>query len=114
MPESSRPGGISPNRDGHVRDNLFVSGWAGRGPSGTIPTNRAEAKTLAARLAGEVVDQGRGGAAALAELLGQRQVRTVDYVAWQRLDDAEKARALPDRCRHKFETAAEMLAALDG
>lgn len=110
---ASPEGGHFANQGGHVRDHLYVTGWAGRGPSGTIPTNRAEAKQLATRLAAEVAEQGRDGAAALSRLLAGRGVRVVDLADWQRLDQAEKDRAAPDRCRHKFATASAMLAALD-
>lgn len=104
-------GGRFANDGGRIDAGLYVIGWAGRGPSGTIPTNRADAKQLAARMAAEVQDQGR--TAELPQLLAARDVRSVDYAAWQRLDGAEKARAPEGRCRYKFETTAEMLAALD-
>jgi ferredoxin--NADP+ reductase len=31
------------NQDGHVKDNLYVVGWAKRGPSGVIGTNKSDA-----------------------------------------------------------------------
>ena len=103
--------GVFPNEDGKVSEGLYVVGWAKRGPSGTIPTNRSEAQQLAQRIAQEVTGADRPGTAALRDLLEQRRVRWVGYAAWRRVDAAELARAGEGRCREKFDTVAEMLEA---
>lgn len=111
---SAQPdGNFFVNDDARIADELYVTGWAGRGPSGTIPTNRTEAKKVAKRIAAEAVDHGRGGGEALGKLLAGRNVRAVDHAAWQRIDGAEKARAGADRCRHKFGSVETMLDILD-
>lgn len=106
--------GIFANDAARIEDGLYVVGWAGRGPSGTIPTNRAEAQRVAKRMAGEVGDHGRRGGDALAELLAQRGVRSVDHAGWKRIEAAETARAGAGRCRAKFASTRAMMAALDG
>lgn len=106
-------GGVFSNDNGCIADDLYVTGWAGRGPSGTIPTNRTEAKKLAKRIATEVDDHERRGSAVLDELLAQRGLRGVDHAAWQQIDAAEKARAEADRCRHKFDSVEAMLEILE-
>jgi len=103
--------GVFPNEGGKVRDGLYVVGWAKRGPSGTIPTNRTEAQQVAQRIAREVTGSGRPGGAALRELLERRQAHWLDYTAWRRVDTAELAGASEGRCRGKFGTVAEMLEA---
>ncbi|MGB7553661.1 MAG: hypothetical protein WBM04_04765, partial [Candidatus Korobacteraceae bacterium] len=103
--------GIFRNEGGQISDRLYVVGWAKRGPSGTIPTNRTEAQQLAQRIAQEALDGERPGRAGARQLLEQRQVCWVDHAAWRRIDAAELARASNERCRHKFITAAEMLEA---
>src|SRR5450759_3053596 len=45
--------GVFTNEEGRVEDRLYVVGWAKRGPSGTIPTNRTEAQQLAQKIAQE-------------------------------------------------------------
>ena len=101
--------GIFTNEDGKIKDRLYVVGWAKRGPSGTIPTNRSEAQQVAQKIATEVQDAMRPGRAGVLPLLEQRQVRWTDYAAWRRIDTAELARANSERCRTKFSSLAEML-----
>lgn len=109
---ASPAGGLFANEDARIADGLFVTGWAGRGPSGTIPTNRTEAQRVAQRIAGELVDHGRDGGEALAAMLASRGVRVVDHAGWKSIDAAELARAGADRCRHKFESIDAMLDAV--
>jgi hypothetical protein len=61
--------GVFANQDGKVDERLYVVGWAKRGPSGTIPTNRVEAQQLAQRIAQEMQSGERPGGAGLRKLL---------------------------------------------
>ena len=107
--------GTFANTNGKIDDRLYVVGWAKRGPSGTIPTNRTEAQQVAQTMTQEVTDGNRAGSAGLRKLLHERDVRWIDYEGWRRIDAAEIARAGAQRCRHKFSSTHEMLeAALAG
>jgi len=106
--------GCFANEGGKVGERLYAVGWAKRGPSGTIPTNRVEAQQVAQRMAEEIADGNRAGGARLRELLLERGVRWVDYTGWRRIDAAELAQASADRCRVKLGTTAEMLQAARG
>ena len=57
MRHRSPVNGVFPNENGKVKEGLYVVGWAKRGPSGTIPTNRAEAQQVAQEIAKEVADR---------------------------------------------------------
>lgn len=103
--------GVFANQDGKVDERLYVVGWAKRGPSGTIPTNRVEAQQLAQRIAQEMQSGERPGGAGLRKALEERNVRWVDYDGWRRIDAAELARAGAGRCREKFCSPDEMLEA---
>ncbi len=98
--------GVMAHDDGLVRPGLYVVGWAGRGPSGTIPTNRTEAQGLAKRMAGEVVAAGRPGRDALRAAL---RCPIVDHAGWKRIDAAELAAAPERRVRAKFTDIGAML-----
>ena len=102
--------GVFANAGGLIAPGLYVVGWAKRGPSGTIATNRAEAHDVAQRLLAEIVPDGRVGAAGLAALLCERGTRRTDYAAWLRIDAAERRRARAGRPREKFPDLAALLA----
>jgi ferredoxin--NADP+ reductase len=105
-------GGSFANDRGRIADGLYVAGWAGRGPSGTIPTNRMEGHALADRILAEVVPAGRPGGEAVLGALDGRKV--IDFDGWKRIDAAETARATAGRVRRKFVRVADMLAAAAG
>jgi ferredoxin--NADP+ reductase len=109
--------GIVRNRDGRVEPGVYAVGWSKRGPSGTIPTNRADSMGVAELILadlGEGPGAGRGkpGPAGLDALLAARGVRPVGFADWLRINEAEIKRAAQGRPREKFTRIAEMLAAI--
>ena len=116
--------GIIPNDDGRVREGdgtprrgEYVVGWAKRGPSGLIGTNRACSQATAAHmvedLPGGITGGGAAGPDALAALLAQRGVHAVTFPDWKRLDRLEEERGRPlGKIRERFLSLEEMLAAL--
>jgi NADPH-dependent glutamate synthase beta subunit-like oxidoreductase len=106
--------GVFANENGRVAERLYVTGWAKRGPTGTIPTNRTEAQQVAQHMAKEVAESGRPGRAALQEHLQKRAVTFVDHAGWKRIDAAETARARDGQPRLKLASVREMLEAAKG
>ncbi len=103
--------GALANEDGRIADGLYVVGWAKRGPSGTIPTNRSEAQIVAKKLASETSDGAKAGRDGLAALLAARGITPTNYAGWRRIDASEVARAHDSRTRTKWRTRADLLAA---
>jgi ferredoxin--NADP+ reductase len=105
--------GIVRNADGLVAPGLWAVGWAKRGPSGTIPTNRADSFAVADRVAAALAmtSGGKAGFAGLAVLLAGRGVEIVDYDGWRRIEAAEAAQARPGAPREKLTTRNELLTA---
>ncbi len=101
------------NDDGKVADGLYVVGWAKRGPSGTIGTNRSEAHGIADRIMAEHPPAGRPGRQAVEARLGEAGARVVDWQGWVRIDAAETGRADSGRVRRKFTAIGEMLDAAE-
>jgi ferredoxin--NADP+ reductase len=80
---------------GDVVARTYVVGWAKRGATGVIGTNRACAVETAAAILDDYVD-GRlpetvGTASSLDALLAERGLPIVDLASWQRLDEHERA-----------------------
>ena len=102
------------NVDGVIGDGLYCVGWARRGPTGTIGTNRPDGLEVAERIATDfgAGESGKAGAAGLDALLRARGVEPVTFADWQRIEAAEAARAREGSPREKFVAVAEMLGAL--
>jgi ferredoxin--NADP+ reductase len=100
------------DEQGRIAEGLYASGWARRGPSGTIGTNRPDGFSVIEAIVADV-PQGRGGDAqgAIDALLSSRGVTPTSFGQWQSIDAAEIARARLGAPREKFVTVAEMLAA---
>jgi adrenodoxin-NADP+ reductase len=106
--------GVHRNVGGVVAEGLYCTGWSARGPAGTIGSNRKEGFELAARLASRPAAPGKAGRAGLQALAAARGIETVDFAAWQRIDAAEAAAAVPPAPRRKLVKIREMLAAARG
>jgi ferredoxin--NADP+ reductase len=103
--------GALPNVDGKIDDGRYAVGWAKRGPSGTIPTNRTEAQLVAKMVLAETSASAKPGRAALETLLERRGVARVDYAGWRRIDASEIERSEEARARRKWRTHEDLRAA---
>jgi NADPH-dependent glutamate synthase beta subunit-like oxidoreductase len=101
------------NEDGRVEDGVYTAGWARRGPTGVIGTNKPDGQNAAALLLEDIKSGSKPGRGAFETLLKDRDVRWVDFTEWKKIDDAEVNNAQPGAPREKFVTAAEMLQFLD-
>lgn len=102
------------NVDGRVLPGLYVVGWARRGPSGTIGTNRPDSYSVVDRIAedwGEAISGGKPGRPALDDLLAARGADVTTFRDWQSIEAAENARAREGSPREKFVRVEEMLGA---
>ena len=96
------------NTDGHIGENLYAVGWAKRGPSGVIGTNKSDAsevmKLLVSRLSGA-----KEGDDVL-PLLIERGVKVVSQNGWSQINDAEISKGVESgKPRVKFTDVSEMI-----
>lgn len=100
------------NDEGRIAPGLYAVGWARRGPTGTIGTNRPDGFMIAEKIAADTTgDSGKQGRPGLDALLGSRNADVVTFRDWQHIDDAEIAAARDDAPREKFTAVHDMLAA---
>jgi adrenodoxin-NADP+ reductase len=104
-------GGRFANVDGRILPGLYCVGWARRGPSGTIGTNRPDGFGVIEKIAADISDSGRLGGAGFDELAATRKLAIVEFHEWQKIEEAETARAREDAPREKFVNLHEMIAA---
>jgi ferredoxin--NADP+ reductase len=103
------------NEDGKIADRLYAVGWARRGPTGTIGTNRPDGYEVADLIAAAMPagsSEQRAGAEGLKRLLETRGVMATDYDDWRKIEETETARARPGSPREKFVRHEEWLRTL--
>ena len=105
--------GIVVHDEGRVGDGVYAVGWIKRGPTGVIGTNKPDGETAAQQILEDVAEGAKPGRDAFSALLSARGVRVVNYVDWQKIEQAEIAAASGEAPRRKFVTVPEMLASLD-
>ena len=108
-------GGKFVNDGGRIADRLYAVGWARRGPTGTIGTNRPDGYEVADQIVATMPPGSAGeraGADGLKRLLGERGVMPTDYDDWRKIEQAEVAQARPGSPREKFVRVDHWLDAL--
>lgn len=114
VPYDDRAGRFA-NSEGRVLPGLYAVGWARRGPTGTIGTNRPDGFAIAEKIAEDASGgSGKAGRPGLDALLASRNVDVVTFRDWQKIDAAEIAGARSDSPREKFTSVAGMLDARGG
>jgi len=105
--------GLYTNTGGRIAPGLYAVGWAMRGPSGVIGTNKIDGQSVAAHIVADLKPGSKPGRAALEQALGKAGARITGYDDWLKLDAEEVKRARPKSPRNKFTSVAEMLAFLN-
>jgi ferredoxin--NADP+ reductase len=115
IPDVPFEGGKFVNDGGRIADRLFAVGWARRGPTGTIGTNRPDGYEVADRVLSEMPPESSGefqGAQGMKRLLESRGVMTTDYDDWRKIEEIESGRARPGSPREKFVRVEDWLTSL--
>ena len=111
VPYDDRAGRFA-NEEGRVLPGLYAVGWARRGPTGTIGTNRPDGFAIVEKIAADIGEgAGKPGRTGLDALLAERGVDVVTFRDWQKIDTAEIAAARDGSPREKFTSIEAMLAA---
>ena len=97
------------NNDGDQLPGAYVVGWAKRGPTGVIGTNKKDAEETVALMLEDVKNLRRVGQPQdIAEFLKTRDCNPVRFDDWQKMNTAEIERGKPgNRPRVKFNTLDE-------
>jgi ferredoxin--NADP+ reductase len=104
--------GRFPNEEGRIAPALYCVGWAKRGPSGTIGTNRPDGYAVIEKVAEDIGEgAGKRGRAGFDELAQKRALDVVTFRDWQRIEEAEIAAARSGAPREKFVDIESMIAA---
>ena len=111
VPFDERAGRFA-NDQGRILPGLYCVGWAKRGPSGTIGTNRPDGYSVI-----DIVDEDIGsghrrrGREGFDDLAAERRLDIVTFRDWQKIEEAEIAAARHGSPREKFVDIESMIAA---
>ncbi len=100
------------NDEGRILPGLYCVGWARRGPSGTIGTNRPDGFSVVDAIAEDIGNgSGKKGGEGFEALASERNIQFVEFHDWQKIDEAEVARAREGAPREKFVHVDHMIEA---
>jgi ferredoxin--NADP+ reductase len=118
--------GIFPNEEGRLTDpetnapvpGQYVVGWAKRGPSGLIGTNKGDSEATVAGMLEDIQGQtgetgGKSEPGAVVDFLDSRGIDAITFADWELLDQEELNRGeAAGKIREKFTQVDDMLAAI--
>ncbi len=111
VPFDQRAGHFA-NDEGRILPGLYCVGWAKRGPSGTIGTNRPDGYGVIDTVDEDIAaSSGKAGRAGFDELAQERGIEIVTFRDWQKIEEAEIAAAREGAPREKFVDIESMIAA---
>lgn len=107
IPGVENDGGRIANVDGKIRDGLYVVGWAKRGPSGVIGTNKSDSTEVVKQILSELPAQPKG-TDGVGEHLDDSKI--VTHLGWSAINVAEiNAGEAAGRPRRKVVSWSELL-----
>jgi len=104
------------NDEGRILTGLYCVGWARRGPSGTIGTNKPDGFAIVDKIA-EDIDAGllgngsKKGRPGFDELAAARGLDIVTFRDWKKIEEAEASAARDGAPREKFADIEAMIRA---
>jgi len=111
VPFDERAGRFA-NDEGRILPGLYCVGWARRGPSGTIGTNRPDGFGVIERIAEDIGSgRGRKGRPGFDALAAERGLDVITFREWKKIEEAETRAAREGAPREKFVDVAEMIKA---
>ncbi len=115
VPFDERAGRFA-NDEGRILPGLYCVGWARRGPSGTIGTNRPDGYSVVDRIeedmaSGALGRKGKAGREGFDTLAQERGLDIVTFRDWKKIEEAEEAAARSGSPREKFVDIEAMIRA---
>ena len=93
---------------GEVRERLYATGWAKRGPVGLIGSTKSDALMIVTNMLEDLSKAAEGGCVApdrdpesIDRLLAERGVKPIDFAGWKKIDAFERAEGAKEGREHK-------------
>ena len=106
------------NVDGRILPGLYCVGWARRGPSGTIGTNKPDGFSIIERVVEDIatgaISGSHSGGEGFDALAAARGLDVVRFRDWKKIEAAEVEQARHDAPREKFVDVGRMIEVAKG
>ena len=117
VPFDEREGRFA-NDEGRILPGLYAVGWARRGPSGTIGTNKPDGFAVVEQITADIDDgtlgpEGKPGRPGFDALAAERGLDVVTFRDWKKIEQAEQRAAREGAPREKFVDIEAMIRARD-
>lgn len=117
VPFDERAGRFA-NHQGRILPGLYCVGWARRGPSGTIGTNRPDGFDVIDKVVHDLADGSLGtarkdGRAGFDRIAAERGLDIVTFRDWKKIEEAEEKAAREGAPREKFVDVEAMIRAVN-
>ena len=117
VPFDERAGRFA-NDDGRILPGLYCVGWARRGPSGTIGTNKPDGFGIVEKIAADIADGTLGTAARKGRkdfdaFAAEEGLDLVTFRDWKKIEEAETKAAREGAPREKFVDIEAMIRAMN-
>ncbi|MDE1468332.1 FAD-dependent oxidoreductase [Aurantiacibacter sp. D1-12] len=117
IPFDERAGRFA-NDEGRILRGLYCVGWARRGPSGTIGTNKPDGVAIVGHIAEDIESgtlgrSGKKGRAGFDALAAESGLDVVTFQDWKKIEEAEEAAAREGAPREKFVDIEAMIRAVN-
>ena len=96
------------HENGEVRERLYATGWAKRGPVGLIGSTKSDALMIVTAMLEDLAQNQENARLApdrdpesIDRLLAERGVRPIDFAGWKRVDAYERAEGAKEGREHK-------------
>jgi len=103
------PSGRFRHENGRIAPGVFTVGWAGRGSSGTIASNKIDAENIAKRIVAEIEPLRPASRGDIEALMASRGLKWITYADWMRIDRRETETAVAPQPRSKLTSINEMI-----
>ena len=101
------------NNDNIIKDRLYAVGWASRGPTGVIGTNKQDGAKVAKLITNNIKPRNSPGRNGLKLLLSRLNKRYISKEQWFLINEEEINRASNSSPRFKFTSFADVFNFLD-
>ena len=105
--------------DGEIRERLYATGWAKRGPVGLIGSTKSDALLIVTNMLEDLAKAAEGGRVApdrdpesIDRLLESRGIKPIDFAGWKRIDAFERSEGAQEGREHKKVIEPEQMRSL--